>query len=353
MFTEYIDITNASEEVRDSAMQRAGEIIREGGLVAFPTETVYGLGADGMNGDACARIYEAKGRPSDNPLILHIVSMSQVDEIAQDISDDARKLMDAFWPGPLTIVLKKKDCVPDRTTGGLGTVAIRMPSHVDAREFIRKSGCIIAAPSANTSGKPSPTMGEHVYEDMNGRIPMILDGGAVDIGIESTIVDMTGDYPVILRPGYISMEDVDELLGHTENDPAIEGRTMHMDLAPKAPGMKYRHYAPKGQMALLEGEIESVVDKINELVAKKQAEGYKVGIIGTDETIARYPEGIVKSIGSREHTETVAANLYRTLREMDEIGAEYIFSESFFQERMGDAIMNRMMKAAGYRIITV
>ena len=334
-------------------MQRAGEIIRDGGLVAFPTETVYGLGADGMNGEACAGIYEAKGRPSDNPLILHIVSMSQVDEIAREISADARKLMDAFWPGPLTIILKKKDCVPARTTGGLDTVAIRMPSHPDAREFIRKSGRIIAAPSANTSGKPSPTLARHVYEDMNGKIPMILDGGAVDIGIESTIVDMTGDHPVILRPGYIGLEDVEELLGQAEIDPAIAGRTIKKNVVAKAPGMKYRHYAPKGQMALVEGDIDHVIAKIKELAARKQAEGYKVGIIATDETLSFYPKEISLSIGSREHSQTVAANLYRTLREMDELGAEYIFSESFFQERMGDAIMNRMLKAAGYRIITV
>ncbi len=353
MNTEYIKLADLDKEGRKNALKKAGEIIRLGGLVAFPTETVYGLGADGLNGDACAAIYEAKGRPSDNPLILHIVDFEQVDEIAKDVSPDARKVMEAFWPGPLTIILPKKDTVPDRTTGGLDTVAIRMPSHPEARAFIRESGRIIAAPSANTSGRPSPTLAEHVYEDMKGRIPMILDGGAVGIGIESTIVDMTGDCPLILRPGYISKEDIAQVIGQAEIDPAIAGREMKKNVVAKAPGMKYRHYAPKGQMILVEGESTLVTAKINELVKQRQAEGYHVGVIGTDETMSYYPEEISISIGSREHPETVAANLYRILREMDDLGADYIYSESFFQEDMGDAIMNRMLKAAGYQIITV
>ena len=352
MYTEQIDLKVISEDQRKHALDRAGEIIRSGGLVAFPTETVYGLGADGMNAEACARIYEAKGRPSDNPLILHIAGMAQVDEIAREISPEARKVMDTFWPGPLTVILPKRDCVPDRTTGGLDTVAIRMPSHPDAREFILRSRRIIAAPSANASGKPSPTLARHVYEDMKGRIPMILDGGPVGIGIESTIVDMTGDCPVILRPGYISREEIEEVTGQVRIDPAIEGRTMNKDVVARAPGMKYRHYAPKGQMILVEGDVSQVVQKINELAALRQAEGYRVGIIATDETLPCYRGDILKSIGSREHPETVAAGLYRILREMDASGAEYIYSESFFSEEMGDAIMNRMLKAAGYRVIT-
>lgn len=353
MNTLYIDLAAADANSREEAMQQAGRIIREGGLVAFPTETVYGLGADGLNEEACARIYEAKGRPSDNPLILHIVDFSQVDEIAKDVSEEARKIMETFWPGPLTIILSKKECVPKRTTGGLNTVAIRMPSHPDAREFIRKSGRIIAAPSANTSGKPSPTLGRHVYDDMNGRIPMILDGGEIPIGIESTIVDMTGEVPVILRPGYISMEEIARVVGDAQMDPAIAGRTMKKDMVAKAPGMKYLHYAPKGEMTLIEGDTQKVVKKINALAQEKAAQGYKVGIIGTDETMEFYPKEIRKSIGSREHSETVAANLYRILREMDDFGAEYIYAESFFGEAMGDAIMNRMLKAAGYHVITV
>ena len=351
MHTKYIDLEAISEEERACALEEAGQIIRRGGLVAFPTETVYGLGADGMNPDACARIYEAKGRPSDNPLILHIVDRKQVEEIAREVSPEADRLMDEFWPGPLTVILPKRDRVPSRVTGGLSTVAIRMPSHPDAREFIRRSGRIIAAPSANVSGKPSPTLAEHVYEDMKGRIPMILDGGPVGIGIESTIVDMTGDCPVILRPGYISREDIAEVIGRAELDPAITGREKQPDIVARAPGMKYRHYAPNGQMFLVEGETSKVIRAINELTRKKTEEGYRVGIIATDDTICGYQSGIIKSVGSREHTETVAANLYRVLREMDEAGADYIYSESFFTEPMGDAIMNRMLKAAGYRVI--
>ncbi len=352
MYTELIDLTTISEEEREQAMDRAGEIIRAGGLVAFPTETVYGLGADGMNPDASARIYEAKGRPSDNPLIMHIVDTAQVEEIAAEVSPDAGKIMDAFWPGPLTVILPRKRTVPSTTTGGLDTVAIRMPSHPDARDFIRRSGRIIAAPSANISGRPSPTRAGHVYEDMKGRIPMILDGGPVGIGIESTIVDMTGDHPTILRPGYISLEEITDLAGEAEIDPAIAGRTPAKDLVAKAPGMKYRHYAPKGQMILVEGETSQVVRKINELTALRQAEGFTVGIIGTEETLSLYPEGIAKSVGSREQPQTIAANLYRVLREMDASGADYIYAESFFDEKLGDAIMNRMLKAAGYRVIS-
>ena len=352
METELIDLMTISREERKLAMTRAGEIIRAGGLVAFPTETVYGLGADGMNADASARIYEAKGRPSDNPLILHIVDMDQVDGIAREVSPAARKIMEAFWPGPLTVILSRRDNVPSTTTGGLDTVAVRMPSHPDARDFIRSSERIIAAPSANISGRPSPTRAGHVYEDMKGRIPMILDGGPVGIGIESTIVDMTGEHPSILRPGYISREEIADLVGEVGIDPAIAGRTPAKDLTAKAPGMKYRHYAPKGQMFLVEGETALVVKKINELTALRQAEGYTVGIIGTEDTLSLYPEGIAKSVGSREHPQTIAANLYRVLREMDASGADYIYAESFFGEKMGDAIMNRMLKAAGYRVIS-
>lgn len=353
MHTDFVDLAALDQGEYDLLMKQAGQIIRDGGLVAFPTETVYGLGADGLNAEACARIYEAKGRPSDNPLILHIVDFEQVDEIARDISEDAWKLMKTFWPGPMTVVLNKKDCVPDRTTGGKKTVAIRMPSHPDARAFIRESGCPIAAPSANTSGKPSPTLGKHVYDDMKGRIPMILEGGAIEIGIESTIVDMTGDFPVILRPGYISVDDVARLIGYAELDPAIAGREIKEGVVARAPGMKYLHYSPKGEMTLIEGNTENVVAKINELAAQKAEEGYKAGIIGTDETMHYYDPEISRSLGSREHSETVAANLYRILREMDDLGAQFIYSESFFEEKMGDAIMNRMLKAAGYKVITV
>lgn len=335
------------------AMQEAGEIIRNGGLVAFPTETVYGLGADALNSEAAAKIYAAKGRPSDNPLIVHIADMEQVDLVARDVPENARRVMEAFWPGPLTVILNKKAVVPDGTTGGLKTVAVRMPSHPDARALIRESGRVIAAPSANTSGRPSPTTAAHVLEDMNGVIPMILDGGPVGIGIESTIVDMTGEKPVILRPGYITKAMLEQAAGPVDVDPAVSGKTMQKDVVAKAPGMKYRHYAPKGRLTLVEGPTEKVIAKINALAGEKQREGFRVGVIGTDETIDAYEADIRKSIGSREHPETVAANLYAVLRECDDLELDFIYSESFFAQGLGNAIMNRMLKASAYHLITL
>lgn len=335
------------------ALELAGDLIRRGELVAFPTETVYGLGADALNEDAAARIYAAKGRPSDNPLIVHICRLDQVAEIARDIPEEAWKIMERFWPGPLTVILKKKSIVPDGTTGGLKTVAIRMPSHPVAAALIRVSGRMIAAPSANRSGRPSPTSAAHVYEDMKGRIPLILDGGPVQIGIESTIVDMTGGRPVILRPGFITPEMVEKVAGPVTVDPAVAGREKPVNMVAKAPGMKYRHYAPKGQLVLVEGAGPRVIAEINRLAADREAEGLKVGIIATDETLDSYKKGIRRSIGRRSDPETVAAGLYRILREFDDLACQYIYSESFFEEGLGDAVMNRMLKAAGYRLIEV
>lgn len=349
--TEWIKIE--ADEDLPLKLRKAAAIIREGGLVAFPTETVYGLGADGMNEEAAAKIYEAKGRPSDNPLIIHVSDMEQVDLVAKEIPEQARKLMVRFWPGPLTIILKKREEVPAGTTGGLSTVAVRMPSHPVARALIRESGRVIAAPSANTSGRPSPTKAEHVWEDMRGRIPMILDGGTVGIGIESTIVDMTGEVPMILRPGYITEEMLKETIGRVAIDPAVAGKEKPEHVVAKAPGMKYRHYAPKGQLILVEGPVWKVVDKINSLAEEKTEQGYRVGIIGTDETLASYRTGVKRSIGSRKNPESIAAHLYDILRESDALTLDYIYSESFFEEGLLDAVMNRMLKAAGYHLITL
>lgn len=334
-------------------IEEAGQIIRDGGLVAFPTETVYGLGADAMNEEAAARIYAAKGRPSDNPLIVHIADFEQVNMVAEEVSEDAWKIMKHFWPGPLTVILNKRQEVPHGTTGGLDTVAVRMPSHPVARELIRKSNRVIAAPSANTSGRPSPTTAQHVWEDMKGKIPMIIDGGAVGIGIESTIVDMTGEEPMILRPGYITKVMLEEVIGEVRVDPAVSGRTLKKDVVAKAPGMKYRHYAPKGKLTLVEGPEEQVIDKINEMVWGQIRQGYRVGVIATDETISRYYAGVRKSIGSRKNPDTIATHLYAILRFCDEFELDYIYSESFFADGLGNAIMNRMLKAAGYHLISL
>ena len=335
------------------ALQAAAGIIRDGGLVAFPTETVYGLGADAMNAEAAAKIYEAKGRPSDNPLIVHIADKEQVDLLAENVPEAAERIMEAFWPGPLTIILNKKKEVPHGTTGGLNTVAIRMPSHPVAQALIRESGCMIAAPSANTSGRPSPTTAAHVMEDMQGRIPMILDGGAVGIGIESTILDLTGEIPMILRPGYITKEMLEKVAGAVDIDPAVAGKQMPENVVAKAPGMKYRHYAPKGSLVLVEGPEDKVIEKINALTEEKTRLGYKVGVLGTDETLEKYRAGWRRSIGSRECPDSGAAHLYGLLRECDEQELDYIYSESFFADGLGNAIMNRMLKAAGYHLISL
>ena len=255
----------------DGELKEACEILKRNGLVAFPTETVYGLGGDGMHKEASAKIYAAKGRPSDNPLIIHIADRKSLDEIASEVSKKAEKLMDAFWPGPMTLIFRKKENVPMSTTGGLETVAVRMPSHPVARELIRQSGVYIAAPSANTSGRPSPTKAEHVIEDLSGKIDMIIDGGSVGIGLESTIVDMSEDIPVILRPGYITKKMLENVVGEVKVDPAIVGEAPKKNIIAKAPGMKYRHYAPKGQMTIVEGDIDNVVAKINELSKEKIA----------------------------------------------------------------------------------
>lgn len=348
-----INIKEIHTEEGSNRLSKAAALLKDGEVVAFPTETVYGLGANGMDPAASRKIYEAKGRPSDNPLILHIAEFEQLDGIAEDISEDAWKLMKEFWPGPMTIILKKKPEVPLETTGGLQTVAVRMPSHPIARELILKSGLPIAAPSANRSGRPSPTTAEHVMEDMEGRIPMILDGGIVGIGIESTIIDMTGDKPVILRPGFITPEMIEEVAAGVSIDPAILGGPMAAELKPKAPGMKYRHYAPAGDMLLVEGTAEKVVAKINELAEKKRQEGYRVGIIGTDENIEQYRADVVKSMGSRMDPESIAVNLYGTLRDMDQLEVQVIFGESFGEEDFYGAIRNRILKAAGYQVLKV
>ena len=270
-------------------LREPGEILREGGLVAFPTETVYGLGGDAENAESSRKIYAAKGRPSDNPLIVHIADFSQMETIAQELPPQARVLADAFWPGPLTMIVRKNDRIPLETTGGLDTVAVRMPSHPVARQLILSSGCMIAAPSANRSGRPSPTRAEHVEDDLMGKIDAIIDGGPVEIGLESTIVDLSEGLPTVLRPGYISLEMLEEVLGkgRVRMDPGL----MREDVGrrPKAPGMRYKHYAPRGDLKIVRGATEDVISTINRLTEEALAAGRKVGIIAASETRDRYP----------------------------------------------------------------
>lgn len=351
METKLIKIEDTGA-IRDGELLEGAQILRDGGLVAFPTETVYGLGANALDEAASAKIYAAKGRPSDNPLIAHISCLEELGPLVSEIPEAGRKLAETYWPGPLTLVFPKSDKVPYGTTGGLDTVAVRMPSDPVANRLIALAGIPIAAPSANTSGRPSPTTADHVYQDMNGKIEMIIDGGAVGIGVESTIVDVSGEVPMLLRPGAVTMEMLQETVGRVEIDPAIQGPPS-ADLRPKAPGMKYRHYAPKAELTLVEGEENAVVSEINRLVKEHIEAGEKVGIICTEETRDRYAQGILRCVGEREHEETIAHNLFAVLREFDDLQVDCIYSESFSSDNLGQAIMNRLMKAAGYHVIEV
>lgn len=344
--------SNITEEEPSLALEQAAEILKQGGLVAFPTETVYGLGGNALCREASEKIYAAKGRPSDNPLIVHIAKEEDLEKLAKEIPRAAYKLMDVFWPGPMTMIFRKRSLVPGSTTGGLDTVAVRMPSHNVAYELIRRSGILIAAPSANLSGRPSPTSAAHVREDLEGRIDMILDGGDCRYGIESTIVDMTGAVPMILRPGYITKEMLEEVIGTVAVDPGISGACS--DVRPKAPGMKYTHYAPRGTMYIVEGDSSNdVIQYINHLVKERQTAGSRVGVLATSDNLSSYEADEVLAVGERSDEVMISSQLYRTLREFDARGVDYIYSESFAGSGLGTAIMNRLLKAAGQRVIRV
>lgn len=322
----------------------AAALLRDGELIAFPTETVYGLGANALNGQAVANIYQAKGRPSDNPLIVHIGHKEQLNGLVEEIPDVAHTLISRFWPGPLTLIFKKKEGVfPDTVTAALATVAIRMPDHPLALQLIRESGCPVAAPSANLSGKPSPTTAQHVYEDLNGRIAGIVDGGATGVGLESTVLDITGDVPLILRPGGVTIEQLREIIGHVEVDKGL----LKEKEAPKAPGMKYKHYAPQAPLTLVDGSpsfLQSLVDE-------KRAEGLRVGIYTVSEHKHLYEADIILEGGTLKDLRTIAENMYGVLREFDHEGPDVIFGEVYPHEGIGEAIMNRLLKAASGRIV--
>ena len=372
-------------------ISEAAEILKQGGLVAFPTETVYGLGGNGLDKEAAKKIYAAKGRPSDNPLILHVSSIEEVYPLVKALPEKAKKLMEAFWPGPLTLVLPKSDLVPKESTGGLETVALRSPENALTLDLIRACGFPIAGPSANLSGRPSPTEASHVFEDLGGRIEGILEDGAVGIGVESTIVDLSENCPTLLRPGAITIEDLEEVLGEkVAIDPTLLGKSMAEGFAPKAPGMKYRHYAPKAEMILFkkkeEDETRSGQEEIAELILsygekelsdcpekemkKSVAEAIlsygekelsvspekRIWILCGEDTAFLY-EGdgrfIVQILGRREEPLSMTHNLFRLLRKADEEGAELILGECYSEEGVGFALMNRLKKAAGQRIFYV
>ena len=335
-------IINMRSGVDEVKLRIAAKLIREGKLVAFPTETVYGLGADALNERAVRRIFEAKGRPADNPLILHIAKFSQVYELAREVPEEAKVLVERFWPGPLTIVLPRKDVVPDVTTGGLDTVAIRMPANEIALKLIELSGKPIAAPSANISGKPSPTSAEHVADDFYGKIECIIDGGETRIGVESTVIDLTEHPPVLLRPGGLPLEEIEKVIGKVRIHPAVFGKKVD---TPKSPGMKYKHYAPNAEVIVVEGPREKVKGKITELVKELKERGKKVGVIGSES----YNADEFFFLGSS--VEEVAKNLFKALRYMDKAGVDVVIAEGVEERGLGLAVMNRPRKASGYKIV--
>jgi L-threonylcarbamoyladenylate synthase len=318
--------------------------------VIFPTETVYGLGANALSAEAAKAIFKAKGRPSDNPLIVHISSIDMLlYVIGEKLSDKAKLLMVKFWPGPLTLIFKKSSVIPMEVTAGLNTVAVRMPDNQIALELIKQSSLPIAAPSANISGKPSPTKAEHVIADMNGRVDVILAGSSSRVGLESTVLDLTGEVPTILRPGGVTYEELKELLGEVEIDKGLVGK----GTIPKAPGMKYTHYAPEADMTIIRGKLDAVEKEIQRLAQESHAQGKKVGILATDETKGSYKADMVISMGSRENMYTAAATIFDALREFDKQKVDIIFAEALSEEDIGMAVMNRMKKAAGFNIIEV
>ena len=354
METEIVKILqdDFEELLVNTDILKAAAIIKNGGLVAFPTETVYGLGANALRQEAAKKIYAAKGRPSDNPLIVHISEIDDVKSLVKEIPQKFNALAQEFWPGPMTVVLKKSNIIPYATSGGLETVAIRMPSNNIARALIKASGVPIAAPSANASGRPSPTKASHVLSDMNGRIDMILDGGSVDLGVESTIVDLTDEIPAVLRPGSITIEMLKKVCGKVNIDPAIEG-ILPSERAPKAPGMKYKHYAPKADMHIVRGSDEDVLRFFEEKIINSQ---YNIAIITVDEHYDRLKKLIRKgvkilSLGSLGDIKTIAHNLFGTLRLCDDLEVDFILCEAFCEYGLGKAVMNRLKKAAGYNII--
>ncbi|OCA82386.1 threonylcarbamoyl-AMP synthase [Bacillus sp. FJAT-27225] len=322
----------------------AAELLASNEVVAFPTETVYGLGGNAESDEAVEKIFHAKGRPSDNPLIIHIADTSQMEGFVEDIPEVADKLIEAFWPGPLTLILQmKKGALSEKATAGLDTVGVRMPDHPVALALLKECKHPIAAPSANSSGKPSPTTARHVAHDLTGKIAGIVDGGSTGVGVESTVLDCTSSVPSILRPGGITLEQLEAVIGMVEVDPALR----NSDSKPKAPGMKYRHYAPEAPLYLVKGKKEF----LQEVASNFRREGKRVGILAAEETAGGYEADSVIACGSRDNLETVAAALYETLRAFNEHKLDVIISETFPETGVGHAIMNRLMKAAGNKVI--
>ena len=340
-----------SRRPESDKIRLAASLIRKGGLIAFPTETVYGLGADALNPEAVKRLFKAKKRPQDNPPIVHVSDSKSVCQLAKEVSPLAQRLMERFWPGPLTLIMKRSDVVPSITVAGLDTIAVRMPRHKVALALIKESDCPIAAPSANLAGKPSPTSARHVLADLDGRIDAVLDAGPTIVGVESTVLDMTVDPPEVLRPGGTSYELLKSFLGKVRLNPiAVADRPLQCEKV-RSPGLKHKHYAPDAQVVVVEGKLPAVVAKASELARFYTLRGCKVGVLCTDETLQEYEADVVKSLGSRDDLASVAKNLFRLLREFDNVKVDIVIAEAVPVEGLGLAVMNRLRRAAGYRII--
>lgn len=336
---KYVDNLENYPQIVDAA-----RLLRENEVVALPTETVYGLGGNAKNDEAVSKIFAAKGRPVDNPLIIHIAERKQLEEFVAEVPEKAQVLMNAYWPGPLTLIFKSKEGIlSPKATAGLSTVAVRMPDHPVALALIKAAGLPIAAPSANSSGKPSPTTAAHVIEDLQGKIAGIIDSGPAGVGVESTVVDCSEEMPVILRPGGITKEQLEEAVGEVLVDPALT----EAHVRPKAPGMKYTHYAPNAPMYLVSGHPAFLQKLVNE----KRQEGLRTGVLTTEENKGAYQADVILACGKRTELETVAGSLYDTLRTFNHEKVEIIFSEMFPTAGVGAAIMNRLQKAAGNKII--
>lgn len=334
----------------DNSLREAARLIREGGLVGFPTETVYGLGANALDEQAVRSIFAAKGRPGDNPLIVHVSSVEEIEPLIRGgISDRARALMDAYWPGPMTLIFPKSDLIPQAVSAGLDTVGIRLPAHEVARSLIAASGCPIAAPSANRSGRPSPTTAQHVMDDMDGRIPMILDGGACAVGVESTVIDMTGEVARVLRPGGVTPQMIADVLGEVEVDGAVM-RPLKEGEKPRSPGMKYRHYAPEGDLVIFAGEAQAVAEAICDHYDHAEGSAAILALPGHE---ALYGSRHVIELGQGDSAESVAAGLFAALRRLDDENVKYIFSEAVDAQGVGLAVMNRLGRAAAFHIVNV
>jgi L-threonylcarbamoyladenylate synthase len=335
-----------------AAIRRAAEVLKSGGLVAFPTETVYGLGANALDPEAVKNIFRAKGRPSDNPLIVHISDKSQVQELVSYISPVASELMDKLWPGPLTLIMPRSKLVPDAVTAGLDTVAVRMPSHPVAAALIREAAIPVAAPSANISGRPSPTNALHVIEDLSGRVEIIIDSDSSAIGLESTVLDMSVSPPAILRPGGVTIEQLKEILGKVNVDQSCVSICPDGSV-PRSPGMKYNHYSPRAEVIIVQGSSDKVAEKINSMLKEYALKGLNAGVLATDQTVGMYKSPHLLSAGDRNAPDTIAAKLFWSLRELDRKGLDIILAEAVESTGIGLAIMNRLSKAAGFNIIKV